>query len=279
MKDLIIEKVKNIKNLNFIDIVAKKYEEEDLIREVRGLDELIELTKNKIKDAVHSALFSSFKKIIRKEFEIITKNTLQKMQSSLPEKITQKFEELKIKRFNEFEITKEIFMIIKDCFMEYIKEKDIISNSFDKIINLFISEEFKGWLFSIRNLFKNKLKDEYKDFANKLYLLKLKTYNIFGVGETLASEEEIIFNEINLEMNEGIWAEIKWYSINEATLRVGIIFTNKIYEGIEKSINKLLSKSDHKIYQKASEILEKILKNFYLNNKDKNKNNINKIDE
>lgn len=71
MKDLIIEKVKNIKNLNFIDIVAKKYEEEDLKREVRGLDELIELTKNKIQDAIHSALFSSFKKIIRKEFEII----------------------------------------------------------------------------------------------------------------------------------------------------------------------------------------------------------------
>ena len=114
MKELIIEKVKNIKNLNFIDIIAKKYEEEDLKREARGLDELIELTKNKIQDAIHSALFSSFKKILRKEFEMITKNTLQKMQSSLPEKITQKFEELKIKRIKEFEISKEIFMIIKD---------------------------------------------------------------------------------------------------------------------------------------------------------------------
>ena len=202
MKDLIIEKVKNIKNLNFIDIIAKKYEEEDLKREVRGLDELIELTKNKIKDAIHSALFSSFKKILRKEFEIITRNTLQKMQLSLPEKISQKFEELKIKRFNELKITKEIFMIIKECFMEYIKEKDIISNAFDEEINSFISKDFKDWLLNIRNLFKNKLKDEYKNFANKLYLLKFKKYNIYKVGETLTLEEEKIFNELNLEMNE-----------------------------------------------------------------------------
>ena len=39
IKKLIFEKVKNIKNLNFVELIAKKFEEEDLKMEARDLDE------------------------------------------------------------------------------------------------------------------------------------------------------------------------------------------------------------------------------------------------
>lgn len=164
------------------------------------------------------------------------------------------------------EIPKEIFIMIKDSFIGFVMKNNIQSTEFNNEINSFITKDFKKWLNSTESLFLESLKNEYKLLVKNLFSLQISTYKSFGIQPLLSIEDELL-SEVSIELRDQLKDKIKWNSIYHAIIDAGIILADKIYEGIDKAIQRLFKNIDDKINKRTTKTLEGILKNLTLDNK------------
>ena len=164
------------------------------------------------------------------------------------------------------EIPKEIFIMIKDSFIGFVMKNNIQSTEFNNEINSFITKDFKKWLNSTESLFAEILKNEYKLLFKNLFSLQISTYKSFGIQPVLSTEDELL-SEVSIELRDQLKDKIKWNSIYHAIIEAGIILADKIYEGIDKAIQRLFKNIDDKINKRTTQTLEGILKNLTLDNK------------
>ena len=205
------------RNFEFITVIAKDMEmKKGLIAKKDGVDELLNVSVNKAKQAVQSSCFTGIKNIIKDQ---VRKNN--ELQNKQMEKYIKQENEKKINKFKEQMEINEMVSNISDLIISVIKYylyngvKSLNSDSV-KSIESFLLKFFNQCIKEYKDIFSLLVEENSTKIAKKVYEVQkeinLQNESIMGFTE---SEDEIK-KEIKLKIIEALKSKAELYCLKNA---------------------------------------------------------------
>ena len=205
------------RNFEFIPVIAKDMEmKKGLIAKKDGVDELLNVSVNKAKQAVQSSCFTGIKNIIKDQ---VRKNN--ELQNKQMEKYIKQENEKKINKFKEQMEINEMVSNISDLIISVIKYylyngvKSLNSDSV-KSIESFLLKFFNQCIKEYKDIFSLLVEENSTKIAKKVYEVQkeinLQNESIMGFTE---SEDEIK-KEIKLKIIEALKSKAELYCLKNA---------------------------------------------------------------
>ena len=205
------------KGFEFIPVIAKDMEmKKGLIAKKDGVDELLNVSVNKAKQAVQSSCFTGIKNIIKDQ---VRKNN--ELQNKQMEKYIKQENEKKINKFKEQMEINEMVSNISDLIISVIKYylyngvKSLNSDSV-KSIESFLLKFFNQCIKEYKDIFSLLVEENSTKIAKKVYEVQkeinLQNESIMGFTE---SEDEIK-KEIKLKIIEALKSKAELYCLKNA---------------------------------------------------------------
>ena len=238
------KKVKQLdRNFEFIPVIAKDMEmKKGLIAKKDGVDELLNVSVNKAKQAVQSSCFTGIKNIIKDQ---VRKNN--ELQNKQMEKYIKQENEKKINKFKEQMEINEMVSNISDLIISVIKYylyngvKSLNSDSV-KSIESFLLKFFNQCIKEYKDIFSLLVEENSTKIAKKVYELQkeinLQNESIMGFTE---SEDEIK-KEIKLKIIEALKSKAELYCLKNAAFFISEpirnLFSNLLMTIFERCLKK-----------------------------------------
>ena len=238
------KKVKQLdRNFEFIPVIAKDMEmKKGLIAKKDGVDELLNVSVNKAKQAVQSSCFTGIKNIIKDQ---VRKNN--ELQNKQMEKYIKQENEKKINKFKEQMEINEMVSNISDLIISVIKYylyngvKSLNSDSV-KSIESFLLKFFNQCIKEYKDIFSLLVEENSTKIAKKVYEVQkeinLQNESIMGFTE---SEDEIK-KEIKLKIIEALKSKAELYCLKNAAFFISEpirnLFSNLLMTIFERCLKK-----------------------------------------
>ena len=231
------------RNFEFIPVIAKDMEmKKGLIAKKDGVDELLNVSVNKAKQAVQSSCFTGIKNIIKDQ---VRKNN--ELQNKQMEKYIKQENEKKINKFKEQMEINEMVSNISDLIISVIKYylyngvKSLNSDSV-KSIESFLLKFFNQCIKEYKDIFSLLVEENSTKIAKKVYELQkeinLQNESIMGFTE---SEDEIK-KEIKLKIIEALKSKAELYCLKNAAFFISEpirnLFSNLLMTIFERCLKK-----------------------------------------
>jgi len=231
------------RNFEFIPVIAKDMEmKKGLIAKKDGVDELLNVSVNKAKQAVQSSCFTGIKNIIKDQ---VKKNN--ELQNKQMEKYIKQENEKKINKFKEQMEINEMVSNISDLIISVIKYylyngiKSLNSDSV-KSIESFLLKFFNQCIKEYKDIFSLLVEENSTKIAKKVYELQkeinLQNESIMGFTE---SEDEIK-KEIKLKIIEALKSKAELYCLKNAAFFISEpirnLFSNLLMTIFERCLKK-----------------------------------------
>ena len=231
------------RNFEFIPVIAKDMEmKKRLIAKKDGVDELLNVSVNKAKQAVQSSCFTGIKNIIKDQ---VRKNN--ELQNKQMEKYIKQENEKKINKFKEQMEINEMVSNISDLIISVIKYylyngvKSLNSDSV-KSIESFLLKFFNQCIKEYKDIFSLLVEENSTKIAKKVYELQkeinLQNESIMGFTE---SEDEIK-KEIKLKIIEALKSKAELYCLKNAAFFISEpirnLFSNLFMTIFERCLKK-----------------------------------------
>ena len=231
------------RNFEFIPVIAKDMEmKKGLIAKKDGVDELLNVSVNKAKQAVQSSCFTGIKNIIKDQ---VRKNN--ELQNKQMEKYIKQENEKKINKFKEQMEINEMVSNISDLIISVIKYylyngvKSLNSDSV-KSIESFLLKFFNQCIKEYKDIFSLLVEENSTKIAKKVYEVQkeinLQNESIMGFTE---SEDEIK-KEIKLKIIEALKSKAELYCLKNAAFFISEpirnLFSNLLMTIFEKCLKK-----------------------------------------
>lgn len=231
------------RNFEFIPVIAKDMEmKKGLIAKKDGVDELLNVSINKAKQAVQSSCFTGIKNIIKDQ---VKKNN--ELQNKQMEKYIKQENEKKINKFKEQMEINEMVSNISDLIISVIKYylyngiKSLNSDSV-KSIESFLLKFFNQCIKEYKDIFSLLVEENSTKIAKKVYELQkeinLQNESIMGFTE---SEDEIK-KEIKLKIIEALKSKAELYCLKNAAFFISEpirnLFSNLLMTIFERCLKK-----------------------------------------
>ena len=231
------------RNFEFIPVIAKDMEmKKGLIAKKDGVDELLNVSVNKAKQAVQSSCFTGIKNIIKDQ---VRKNN--ELQNKQMEKYIKQENEKKINKFKEQMEINEMVSNISDLIISVIKYylyngvKSLNSDSV-KSIESFLLKFFNQCIKEYKDIFSLLVEENSTKIAKKVYEVQkeinLQNESIMGFTE---SEDEIK-KEIKLKIIEALKSKAELYCLKNAAFFISEpirnLFSNLLMTIFERCLKK-----------------------------------------
>lgn len=231
------------RNFEFIPVIAKDMEmKKGLIAKKDGVDELLNVSVNKAKQAVQSSCFTGIKNIIKDQ---VRKNN--ELQNKQMEKYIKQENEKKINKFKEQMEINEMVNNISDLIISVIKYylyngvKSLNSDSV-KSIESFLLKFFNQCIKEYKDIFSLLVEENSTKIAKKVYEVQkeinLQNESIMGFTE---SEDEIK-KEIKLKIIEALKSKAELYCLKNAAFFISEpirnLFSNLLMTIFERCLKK-----------------------------------------
>ena len=231
------------RNFEFIPVIAKDMEmKKGLIAKKDGVDELLNVSVNKAKQAVQSSCFTGIKNIIKDQ---VRKNN--ELQNKQMEKYIKQENEKKINKFKEQMEINEMVSNISDLIISVIKYylyngvKSLNSDSV-KSIESFLLKFFNQCIKEYKDIFSLLVEENSTKITKKVYELQkeinLQNESIMGFTE---SEDEIK-KEIKLKIIEALKSKAELYCLKNAAFFISEpirnLFSNLLMTIFERCLKK-----------------------------------------
>ena len=231
------------RNFEFIPVIAKDMEmKKGLIAKKDGVDELLNVSVNKAKQAVQSSCFTGIKNIIKDQ---VRKNN--ELQNKQMEKYIKQENEKKINKFKEQMEINEMVSNISDLIISVIKYylyngvKSLNSDSV-KSIESFLLKFFNQCIKEYKDIFSLLVEENSTKIAKKVYEVQkeinLQNESIMGFTE---SEDEIK-KEIKLKIIEALKLKAELYCLKNAAFFISEpirnLFSNLLMTIFERCLKK-----------------------------------------
>lgn len=231
------------RNFEFIPVIAKDMEmKKRLIAKKDGVDELLNVSVNKAKQAVQSSCFTGIKNIIKDQ---VRKNN--ELQNKQMEKYIKQENEKKINKFKEQMEINEMVSNISDLIISVIKYylyngvKSLNSDSV-KSIESFLLKFFNQCIKEYKDIFSLLVEENSTKIAKKVYEVQkeinLQNESIMGFTE---SEDEIK-KEIKLKIIEALKSKAELYCLKNAAFFISEpirnLFSNLFMTIFERCLKK-----------------------------------------
>lgn len=231
------------RNFEFIPVIAKDMEmKKGLIAKKDGVDELLNVSVNKAKQAVQSSCFTGIKNIIKDQ---VRKNN--ELQNKQMEKYIKQENEKKINKFKEQMEINEMVSNISDLIISVIKYylyngvKSLNSDSV-KSIESFLLKFFNQCIKEYKDIFSLLVEENSTKIAKKVYEVQkeinLQNEGIMGFTE---SEDEIK-KEIKLKIIEALKSKAELYCLKNAAFFISEpirnLFSNLLMTIFERCLKK-----------------------------------------
>lgn len=231
------------RNFEFIPVIAKDMEmKKGLIAKKDGVNELLNVSVNKAKQAVQSSCFTGIKNIIKDQ---VRKNN--ELQNKQMEKYIKQENEKKINKFKEQMEINEMVSNISDLIISVIKYylyngvKSLNSDSV-KSIESFLLKFFNQCIKEYKDIFSLLVEENSTKIAKKVYEVQkeinLQNESIMGFTE---SEDEIK-KEIKLKIIEALKSKAELYCLKNAAFFISEpirnLFSNLLMTIFERCLKK-----------------------------------------